>query len=248
MKIDNKSKIVLFYGNILHVNADAAYLAVDADGNIYSYISKPVCRGEGNIWDGRCYSRISALITFEQDESWKDTLTYCEGEGQEWMLALKANIAVQYALLEAGAIPREKALSNVIKSFPFRERFLSHHWDAFRKHSGVENAASKEFIDALGAKINPPTMHHIEAEKAAYLEDDKCLVRDYYGAELVIPDWACFIAMDNDGTVWGYEEQPEANIDGTWVPRGRSNACSVGWRGEKTGEKKWRDSLRKVRR
>ena len=37
MKIDYKQKIVLFYGNILCVNADAAYISADRDGEIFAH-------------------------------------------------------------------------------------------------------------------------------------------------------------------------------------------------------------------
>ena len=252
MKIDYKQKIVLFYGNILCVNADAAYISADRDGEIFAHNDKPVPVEDEGIWQGSLSCRARAMVSFEQNESWKDTLTYCEGEGNEWMHVLKENIAVADALLESGAILREKAMSNVIESFPFGERFLSHHWDAFRKHSGVENAASKEFLDVLTEKVKSPPKLFLGVEKPAYLEDNCLLVRIYYGGELVIPAWSKFISMDSNGRVWVYEEQPEVDADigsgGGWISWGKSKACDVGWRSENTAEKEWRDSLREVQK
>lgn len=247
MKFDDTQKIVMFYGNILRVDDDVMYIAVDSDGDVFAHTSKPrLTEGE---WMGEYpYGYSTGLMaTSEQNESWKDTLTYCEGDGQEWMLDLKTKIAVEYALLEAGAILQQKALSNVIDSFSSGKRFLSQHWDAFRKHSGVENVASKEFLDALKMKFATPRF--IEAEKFVYPEDDSLLIRDYRGAGLIIPKWVRFIAMDSDGSVWGYEEQPEVNTaeDGEWATVGGRNARRVGWRSQNTANKEWRHSLREVK-
>ena len=249
MKFKHNQKLVMFYGNILHVNADVVYLAVDDNGDVFAHTSEPsIVQGE---WMGEYPYGYSTglMVTFEEGESWKDTLTNCKDEGQDWMLALKTKIAVEYALLEAGAIPQQKALSNVIDSFPLGESFLNQHWDAFRKHSGVENVASKEFLNALEAVFAAPLF--IEAEKFVYPEDDSLLIRDYYGTGLIIPRWAKFIAMGNDGRVRAYEAQPEVvegdNYNGTWSTYGIGKAFIVGWRSGNTAGDKWRNSLREVR-
>ena len=250
MKFNTEQKIALFYGNILHVDGDVVFLAADSDGDVFAYTSEPsIVEGECVcVWKGPYGYSTGVTVSFEPGESWKDTLTYCAGDGQEWMLDLTTKIAVEYALQEAGAIPQQKALRNVIESFPLGKCFLSQHWDAFRKHSGVENIASKEFLDALEAKSAAPIF--VEAEKFVYPEDDSLLIRDYRGAGLIIPKWVRFIAMDSDGSVWGYEEQPEASTaeDGEWTTvRGRS-ARRVGWRSGNTAKKEWRNSLREVQK
>lgn len=250
MKFKHNQKLVMFYGNILHVNADVVYLAVDDNGDVFAHTSEPsIVQGE---WMGEYPYGYSTglMVTFEEGESWKDTLTYCEGDGQEWMIDLKTEIAVEYALLEANAIKRQDALCNVIDSFPFGKRFLSQHWDAFRKHSGVESVASKEFLDALEMKSAMPIF--IDAEKLSPPEDDSLIIRDYYGSELAIPEWVQFIAMGKDGRVRAYEAQPETveggSYDGTWSTRGRGNAFIIGWRSENVAKKEWRNSLREVQK
>ena len=250
MKLKHNQKLVMFYGNILHVNADVVYLAVDDNGDVFAHTSEPsIVQGE---WMGEYPYGYSTglMVTFEEGESWKDTLTYCEGDGQEWMLALKTKIAVEYALLEAGDNKQREALSNVIDSLPLGESFLRQHWDAFRKHSGVENVASKEFLNALEAVFAAPLF--IEAEKFVYPEDDSLLIRDYYGTGLIIPRWAKFIAMGNDGRVRAYEAQPEVvegdNYNGTWSTYGIGKAFIVGWRSGNTAGDKWRNSLREVQK
>ena len=237
MKLKTPYKTVMFYGNILRVNADAAYLAADSDGEVFTHNNKPVPVDDEGIWQGSPGCRVRVVVTFEQGESWKDTLTCCEGEEQEWMLTFKTKIAVEYALLQAGAILHEKALCNVMEALPFGTLLNDNQWEGFCKHSGVADVASKEFLDALKAKMKPAPPRFIEVEKPAYLEDDSRLVRDYYGGELVIPEWVRFIAMDSDGAVWGYELLPEST---------RGKACKVGWRSEKTANKEWHDSLREV--
>lgn len=250
MKFKHNQKLVMFYGNILHVNADVVYLAVDDNGDVFAHTSEPsIVQGE---WMGEYPYGYSTglMVTFEEGESWKDTLTYCEGDGQEWMLALKTKIAVEYALLEAGDNKQREALSNVIDSLPLGESFLRQHWDAFRKHSGVENVASKEFLNALEAVFAAPLF--IEAEKFVYPEDDSLLIRDYYGTGLIIPRWAKFIAMGDDGRVRAYEAQPEVvegdNYNGTWSTYGIGKAFIVGWRSGNTAGDKWRNSLREVQK
>lgn len=158
MKLKHNQKLVLFYGNILRVNADVVYLAADRDGEVFAYTSEPsfvegecVC-----VWKGPYGYNTGVTVSFEPGENWKDTLTCCEGDGQEWMLDLKTKIAVEYALLEANDIKRQDALCSVIDSFPLGKRFLSQYWDAFRKHSGVDNVASKEFLDELKMKSAAP--------------------------------------------------------------------------------------------
>ena len=249
MKINEELKNVLFYGRILQVKRHASYIAANANGEITAFLGEPYCLDDRKIWHGAALTRLDAVVQFNGDESWKDTLTNCKDEGQDWMLALKTKIAVEYALLEAGAIPQQKALSNVIDSFPLGESFLNQHWDAFRKHSGVENVASKEFLNALEAVFAAPLF--IEAEKFVYPEDDSLLIRDYYGTGLIIPRWAKFIAMGNDGRVRAYEAQPEVvegdNYNGTWSTYGIGKAFIVGWRSGNTAGDKWRNSLREVR-
>lgn len=237
MKLKTPYKTVMFYGNILRVNAGAAYLAADSDGEVFTHNNKPVPAEDEGIWQGSPGCRARVVVTFDQGEGWKDTLTYCEGEGQEWMLAFKTKIAVEHALWKADAITQEEALCNATEAAPFGTLLDDDQWAGFRKHSGVEDVASKDFLDALKAKMKPAATRYIEAEKGASHEDDSRLIRDYYGGELVIPEWVRFIAMDSDGAVWGYELLPEST---------RGKACKVGWRSEKTANKEWRDSLREV--
>lgn len=252
MKLKHNQKIVLFYGNILSIDAAAVYLAADSDGEVFAYTSEPsIVEGECVcVWKGPYGYNTGVTVSFEPGESWKDTLTCCEGDGQEWMIDLKTKIAVEYALLEANAIKRQDALCNVIDSFPLGKRFLSQRCDAFRKHSGVENVASKEFLDAL--EVNSAMPIFIDAEKLAHPEGDSLIIRDYYGSELAIPEWVKFIAMGKDGRVRAYEAQPETveggGYDGTWSTRGRGYAFIIGWRSENVAEKEWRNSLREVQK
>ena len=250
MKLNTPYKTVLFYGHVLRVGKDKKYIAADKDGSLWAHKNKPAL-GHRCWYSRDCSaSQTSVTVTFESSEHWENTLTYCEGDGQEWMLTLKTKIAVEYALLQSGAILQEKALCNVMEALPFATALNDDQWDGFRKHSGVENVAGKEFLDALKARMTPVPMRYIEAEKVDYLEDDCFLVRDYYGSELVIPPWVRFIAMDSDGMTWGYKEKPEADMeddtDGEWKTGCTDKARRVGWRSTKLAVRVWRDSLREV--
>ena len=250
MKLNTPYKTVLFYGHVLRVGKDKKYIAANKDGSLWAHRNKPAL-GQHCWYSRDCSaSQTSVTVTFESSDHWENTLTYCEGDGQEWMLTLKTKIAVEYALLQSGAILQEKALCNVMEALPFDTALNDDQWDGFRKHSGVENVAGKEFLDALKAKMKTATMRYIEAEKVASLEDDSRLVRDYYGGELVIPTWVRFIAMDSDGMTWGYKEKPEADMeddtDGEWKTGCTDQARRVGWRSTKLAVRVWRDSLREV--
>lgn len=172
MKFDFKQKIVLFYGNILRVNSDTMYLAVDSNGDVFAHINKPSIKGDEWMGEYPYGDSTGVTVTFEQGESWKDTLTYCEGEGQEWMLAFKTRIAVEYARLEAGDILKEKALCNVMEALPFGMLLNAEQWAGFRKHSGVDTVASEDFLVALAARVKSATKLFIGVEKSAYLEDN----------------------------------------------------------------------------
>jgi hypothetical protein len=237
MKLKTPYKTVMFYGYVLRINAAAAYIAADSDGRLFSFAREPVRHTSDRAWVGAFPSFTGLTVEFESGVSWQDTLTYCKGDGQEWMLAFKTKIAVEHALWKADAITQEEALCNATEAAPFGTLLDDDQWAGFRKHSGVEDVASKDFLDALKAKMKPAATRYIEAEKGASHEDDSRLIRDYYGGELVIPEWVRFIAMDSDGAVWGYELLPEST---------RGKACKVGWRSEKTANKEWRDSLREV--
>ena len=197
------------------------------------------------------------MVSFEQNESWKDTLTCCKDDGQDWMLDLKTKIAIEYTLANEDVISRETALCNIMNSLPsilgkpYTPVALNQQWNAFYKHSGVMSVADDNFLSALGVKMCQVAMRYVEAEKCERLGDGSRLVRDYYGAELVLPEWAKFIAMDSNGRVWAYDVKPEAiahgNGTGAWAMFNVGELGSVGWRSVSTAEKVWRDSLREVK-
>lgn len=257
MKINEEFKNVLFYGRILQVKCHASHIAANADGEIFAFLGEPYCLDARKIWHGAALTRLDAVVRFNDDESWKDTLTCCKDEGQDWMLDLKTKIAVEYALANADVISRETALCNIVNSLPsilgkpYTPVALNQQWNAFYKHSGVMGVADNNFLSALGVKMCQVAMRYVEAEKCERLEDGSRLVQDYYGAELVLPEWAKFIAMDSNGRVWAYDEKPEAiahgNGTGAWAMFAVGELGSVGWRSATTAEKVWRDSLREVK-
>lgn len=102
-------------------------------------------------------------------------------------------------------------------------------------------------LDALNNKVFPETKLSVKAEKFVYPEDDSLLIRDYYGTGLIIPKWVKFTALDSNGTVWGYEKQPEIDeVDGIWSTNNKGRVVRVGWRSKNTAGDKWRNSLREV--
>lgn len=251
MKLDFKQKIVMFYGNILRVNGDAMYVAADANGEVYSYNDKPVILENENIWKGLYSTYAGAVATFDENEDWKETLTNCAGEGHEWMLTLRNRLAIEFmrANLNEDNLTDE-AFHNIINSLKdtITAASLKEQWESFYTHSGVTTVVSKEFVDAFKEKLFTEIVPFIKAEKFVYPEDDSLLIRDYYGTGLIIPKWAKFIAMDSNGSVWGYVGQPEASMgeSGEWMTADGRNTVMVGWRSQNTAGKKWRDSLRKV--
>ena len=257
MKINEEFKNVLFYGRILQVKRHASHIAANADGEIFAFLGEPYCLDARKIWHGAALTRLDAVVRFNDDESWKDTLTNCNDGGQDWMLDLKTKIAVEYTLANADVISRETALCNIVNSLPsilgkpYTPVALNQQWSAFYKHSGVMGVADNNFLSALSVKMSQVAMRYVEAEKCERLEDGSRLVRDYYGAELVLPEWAKFIAMDSNGRVWAYDAKPEAiahdNGTGAWAMFVIGELGSVGWRSVTTAEKVWCDSLREVK-
>ena len=257
MEINEHFKNVLFYGRILQVKRHASYIAANADGEIFAFLGEPYCLDARKIWHGAALTCSDAVVRFNDGESWKDTLTCCKDDGQDWMLDLKTKIAIEYTLANEDVISRETALCNIMNSLPsilgkpYTPVALNQQWNAFYKHSGVMSVADDNFLSALGVKMCQVAMRYVEAEKCERLGDGSRLVRDYYGAELVLPEWAKFIAMDSNGRVWAYDVKPEAiahgNGTGAWAMFNVGELGSVGWRSVSTAEKVWRDSLREVK-
>ena len=87
-----------------------------AMGEVFAYTSEPsLVEGECVcVWKGPFGYNTGVTVSFEPGESWKDTLTCYEGDGQEWMIDLKTKIAVEYALLEANAIHGKSGASTQV--------------------------------------------------------------------------------------------------------------------------------------
>lgn len=97
MKLKAYHKIVMFYGNALHIPSSANWVAANVDGRIKAYVEEPhISHGFWEAETGAIWS-IDADTKFE-DENWKDTLTHCP-QDQRWMIEAAAILKTAVNLL-----------------------------------------------------------------------------------------------------------------------------------------------------
>jgi len=82
MKLKTPYKTVMFYGNVLHINARANWVAVNKDGTMRAFVEEPFVHY--GVWVSNSAAVWSLNTRMElEGEDWKDTLTYCPHE-QQW--------------------------------------------------------------------------------------------------------------------------------------------------------------------
>ncbi len=255
MKLNTPYKTVLFYGHVLRVGKDKKYIAADKDGSLWAHRNKPAL-GQRCWYSRDCSaSQTSVTVTFESSEHWENTLTYCGDEhGQDWMLDLKMWITVVVLGNFPSSDPREMA-TYIVETMPRAKEITQEEWEGFVKHSGVKVVVGEALLEALAEELIPQAAppKSIKAEKPASLAADSLVVRNYYGGDAVIPDWVRYLAMDADGWVWCFENQPEIRCIGDneeWqpMPDNGSKHEQLFWRSAKTGAKHWKGSLREVQK
>ena len=241
MKLKTPYKTVMFYGNVLRINVNANWLAVDKDGTITAFTDEPCVIG--SVWDvtGGEIWNIDARAKLE-DENWKDTLTHCPHD-QKWMIEEAAKLEQAWNLHVIGLLPSEakdlefNSLADAL-SYRAEGNTLQATWDSWIKHAVSRFLHDEGFTNELYNRLF-----------ARHKEPESRIVKDYYGLDVIVPGWARWVAMNCNGSVMAFEVQPGITPWDIWgnAIHGKSGASTqVAWRDESTSVANWRDSLREV--
>lgn len=241
MKLETHYKTVMFYGNVLRINVNANWIAVDKDGTVTAFTHKPCIIG--SVWDmtGGEVWNIAARMNLE-GENWKDTLTYCQRD-QQWMIEAAAKLYQAWDLHTDGLLSREAkehALNRLADSLIYRaeDNTLQATWDSWMKHAMPEFLRDEDFTNELYNRL------FIRSK-----DPESRVVKDYYGLDVIVPGWARWIAMNHSGRVMAFNMQPDILSDSFWGYDNhdkRERMTQVAWRDATTSNANWQDSLREV--
>lgn len=182
MKLKTPYKTVMFYGNILRINARANWLAVNEDGTMTAFVEEPVAKcgiwdaGNGSIWN------LDARMELE-GKDWKDTLTHCPRD-QEWMITAVGKLDAAHFLY--GDDTAHKAMSRTIDVIADLIRRKTADWDL------------RDTFKALMTHATPP---YLQASPITEMLREKLFPRppvrtvDWYGRKLDVPLWANYLTF-----------------------------------------------------
>ena len=80
-------------------------------------------------------------------------------------------------------------------------------------------------------------------------EPEYRVVKDYYGADVIVPGWAEWIAINRKGSVMAFDMRPGISPGYFWeygIQDKQGQVTQVAWRDGTTSKENWRDSLREV--
>lgn len=239
VKIDSPYKTVMFYGSILRISLGANWIAVDRYGAIAVFAKKPMCtegRWLSNAEEGRNLPIHAEL----GDTDWEDTLTHCPHD-QQWMIEAAAILqqAKQVYTHESKATA-EMMCTHVAdyiraRAAPYGGRKAA--WDTFKKHAITAITSDDEVYNVLYEKLFPKPK-----------EPDHLVVKDYYGRDIIVPPWARWLAMDEDGEATVFVDEPYKEKEGGWWRRSNyeNPRIAVAWFPRHIAKSSWRDSLQEV--
>ena len=240
MKLKTPYKTVMFYGNALHIPSSANWVAANTDGRIKAYVEEPhVSHGFWEAETGAIWS-IDASTKFG-DENWKNTLTYCPRD-QQWMIEAAAKLDQAWDLHTDGLLPREakeQVLNRLVDILPYRAEgrdTLQATWDSWMKHAVPGYLHDEDITYALYDRLFPKPK-----------EPEYCVVKDYYGRDIIVPPQTRWIAMDINGSTYTYETAPVRRV-GCWRENinGEEEHIPVSWYPPEVARLHWQDSLREV--
>lgn len=235
MKLETPCKTVMFYGNAMHVNASANWMAVNKDGTMTAFLEKPYI--SHGVWDVKSEQiwNLDARAELE-GKNWKDTLTHCPHD-QQWMIEAAAILIVAAASNDPH-VPDSmgEQLTDIIASRMKMEAEdtddLQEAFHAFLTHGFPCFMHKYRVVDILRDRLFP------KPEKPEYR-----VVKDYYGRDVVVPPQTRWIAMDKSGHVYASEGKPLMDED-FWVVFGKNKA--VAWYPPEIARRHWQYSLREV--
>lgn len=234
MKLRTYNKTVMFYGNVLHIPSSANWVAANADGKIKVFAEEPhVSHGFWEAETGAIWS-LDAGMELE-GEDWKDTLAYCS-QDQQWMITAVSHLDIANFLYSNDATHTASCRTVDFVVDTIRRKVadwnLRGTFNALMKHAAPSYLRASPVTEMLRDKLFP-----------------KQKIKDYYGADVVVPSWTSWIAMNRNGSVMAFEMRPGISPGHFWeygTQDKRGQMIQVAWRDDATSEENWRDSLREV--
>lgn len=234
MKLKTPYKTVMFYGNVLRINASANWIAVNEDGTMTAFMEEPhVSYGGWDVKSGAIWN-LDARMELE-GEDWKDTLAYCS-QDQQWMITAVSHLDIANFLYSNDATHTASCRTVDFVVDTIRRKVadwnLRGTFNALMKHAAPSYLRASPVTEMLRDKLFP-----------------KQKIKDYYGADVVVPSWTSWIAMNRNGSVMAFEMRPGISPGHFWeygTQDKRGQMIQVAWRDDATSEENWRDSLREV--
>ena len=234
MKLKTPYKTVMFYGYVLRINARANWIAVNEDGTMTAFMEEPhVSYGGWDVKSGAIWN-LDARMELE-GEDWKDTLAYCS-QDQQWMITAVSHLDIANFLYSNDATHTASCRTVDFVVDTIRRKVadwnLRGTFNALMKHAAPSYLRASPVTEMLRDKLFP-----------------KQKIKDYYGADVVVPSWTSWIAMNRNGSVMAFEMRPGISPGHFWeygTQDKRGQMIQVAWRDDATSEENWRDSLREV--
>ena len=238
-KIKDYYKLVMFCGNVLHIPDRANWLAVNEGGTMSAFMEKPyISYGGWDVENGASWLLDARAELGGKD--WRDTLTRCPHD-QQWMIEVTAMLeaAMHVQILGSKEIAGElvSMTSARIAAAADKDDGREAVFDSFLKHAIPERLQEQDVMRELRDKIFPKPK-----------DPDHLVVKDYYGRDIIVPPWARWLAMDEDGEATVFVDEPYKEKEGGWWRRSKyeNPRIAVAWFPRHIAKSSWRDSLQEV--
>lgn len=242
MKLKTPYKTVMFYGNVIRINAYANWIAVDENGDMRAFEKEP--HAGSYIWesDSAAIWRLESYVELEGD-NWKEILVYCP-EDQQWMIIVSNKLDAAHFLYTYEGGTAHTAMRDIIDNIAEIIRIKSvscsirDTFNALMKHAAPSYLRASPVRDLLHDNLFPKSK-----------EPDHRVIKDYYGSDIIVPSWTTYVAMNRNGAVMAFDMQPDISAGFFWgygMQEKRGQMTQVAWRDENTSDANWQDSLKKV--
>lgn len=242
MKFKTPYKTVMFYGNVLRINAYANWIAVDENGDMRAFEKEP--HAGSYIWesDSAAIWRLESYVELEGD-NWKETLVYCP-EDQQWMIIVSNKLDAAHFLYSYEGGTALTAMRDIIDNIAeiIRIKSVSYSvrdtFNALMKHATPSYLRASPVRDLLHDNLFPKSK-----------EPEHRIIKDYYGSDIIVPSWTTYVAMNRNGAVMAFDMQPDISAGFFWgygMQEKRGQMAQVAWRDETTSDANWQDSLKKL--
>nr|DAK74938.1 MAG TPA: hypothetical protein [Ackermannviridae sp.] len=244
MKLKTPYKTVMFYGNVLRINANANWIAVDENGDMKAFRDEPFIDGYNGYkgWDSASEAiwRLESRIELEGDE-WTDTCTYCP-QDQQWMIAAVGKLDAAHSIQDD--FVSHNAMTSIIKDVAEIIRCKSVSCSVRDTFNALMKHATPSYLRASPVR---DLLHDNLFHKSK--EPEHRVIKDYYGSDIIVPSWTTYVAMNRNGAVMAFDMQPDISAGFFWgygMQEKRGQMAQVAWRDETTSDANWQDSLKKV--